>query len=98
MTIGDQADAFGAEPYEISAIETGKSPLPPQYSQKLVAWLRLNDQERIELFKKVESNVVAFRRVTASGDKTGAMRLFRRISKMKPSEIRRFGKKPPPEA
>jgi transcriptional regulator with XRE-family HTH domain len=98
MTIGDQADAFGAEPHEISSVETGRSPLPPQYSQKLADWLRLNDQERMELLKKVESNVVAFRRNTSSGDKTSAMRLFRKISKMKPGEIRRFSKKPPPEA
>jgi transcriptional regulator with XRE-family HTH domain len=98
MTIGDQADAFGAEPHEISAIETGRSPLSSQYSQKLVDWLRLNDQEKMELLKKVENNVVAFPRNTASGDKTSAMRLFRKISKMKPGEIRRFSKKPPPEA
>jgi transcriptional regulator with XRE-family HTH domain len=98
MTIGDQADAFGAEPHEISAIETGKSPLPPQYSQKLVNWLRLNEQEKRELLRRAESNVVAFRRSTPGGDKTSAMRLFRKISKMKPNEIRRFSKKPPPEA
>ena len=98
MTIGDQADAFGCQPYEISSIETGKSPVPPQYSRKLIDWLRLSDQEQRELLRKIDSNVIAFPRHTAGGDKTSAMRLFRRISKMHPNQIRSYGKKPPPEA
>jgi hypothetical protein len=57
MTIGDQADAFGAEPHEISAIETGKLPPPPHYSQILIEWLHLNEQEQRELLKRVEGNV-----------------------------------------
>jgi len=97
MTIGDQADAFGAEPHEISAIETGKLPIPPLYSQKLVQWLNLNEQEQRELRRKTDNNVVTFPRHVAAGDKTSAMRLFRRISKMNPNQIRNFGKKPPPE-
>ena len=96
-TIGDQADAFGCQPYEISEIETGKLPVPPDYSRKLVSWLHLNEQERRELLKKIETNVIAFPRHTPGGDKTRAMRLFRKISKMHPNEIRSFGKKPPPE-
>jgi len=98
MTIGDQAEALGAEPHEISAIETGKLPLPTQYSQKLSDWLQLNEHERIELLRRVEGNVLPFRRHIVGGEKTNAMRLFRKISKMKPSEIRRFSKKLPPEA
>lgn len=98
MTIGDQADALGAEPHEISAIETGKSPPPPHYSQRVSDWLGLNEQEKRELLKKIESNVVAFRHSTAGGERTTAMRLFRKISKMNPNEVRRFSKKPPPEA
>jgi len=99
MTIGDQADAFGAEPHEISAIETGNSPAPPLYSQKLIDWLGLNEQEQRDLIRKVESNVVALPRHIGGGDKTNAMKLFRKISKMQPNEIRGFGKKkPPPEA
>jgi hypothetical protein len=97
MTIGDQADALGAQPYEISEIETGKTPIPPRYSQKMIEWLRLNDQEQRELLKRIDSNVVAFPRQKAGGDKTSAMRLFRKISKMNPTEIRNFGTKPPPE-
>jgi hypothetical protein len=99
MTIGDQADVFGAEPHEISAIETGKSSPPPHYSQKLINWLNLNEQEQRDLLRKAEGNVVVLSRSTAGGDKTNAMKLFRKISKMNPSEIRGFGKKkPPPEA
>jgi hypothetical protein len=98
MTIGDQADALGAEPHEISAIETGRKPLPPRYPQRLIECLHLNEQERRELMRKVESNVVAFPRHVTGGDKTSAMRLFRKISKMNPTQIRNFGKKPPPEA
>jgi transcriptional regulator with XRE-family HTH domain len=98
MTIGDQAEAFGTEPHQISAIETGSLPPPPHYSQKLIEWLGLDEQEQRELVRKIDSNVVAFPRQTPGGDKTSAMRLFRKISKMDPNEIRRFSKKPPPEA
>jgi hypothetical protein len=97
MTLGDQADALGCQPCEISSIEMGHSPLPPHYARRLVDWLRLNEQEQRELLKRIESNVVAFPRSTASGDKTSSMRLFRKISKMRPNEIRSFGKKTPPE-
>jgi transcriptional regulator with XRE-family HTH domain len=97
MTIGDQADAFGAQPHEISAIETGKLPIPPRYSEKLAKWLGLNEQEQRELRRRTETNVVTLRRHVAGGDKTSAMRLFRRISKMNPNEIRNFRKRPPPE-
>jgi hypothetical protein len=98
MTIGDQADALGCDPHEISGIETGKCPLPPHYSQKFTDWLNLEERERRELLKRVESNVVAFPRHATGGDKTGAMRLFRKISKMNPAQIRSFSKAPLPEA
>jgi hypothetical protein len=99
MTLGDQADALGCEPSEISSIEMGRSPLPRHYAKRLIDWLHLNEQEQRELFKRIESNVVAFPRPNlGGGDKTSSMRLFRKISKMGPNEIRRFGKKSPPEA
>jgi len=98
MTIGDQADAFGFQPCEISEIETGKVAAPPHYSRKLIDWLCLSDQEQRELLKKLETNVVVLPRNVSGGDKTSAMRLFRKISKMHPNQIRSFGKKPPPEA
>jgi hypothetical protein len=98
LTIGDQADALGAEPCDISALETGRSPIPADYCRRLADWLLLNDQERAELLKKIESNVIAFPRIAPAGAKTSAMRLFRKISKMKPNEIRQFGERPPPEA
>ena len=40
-SIGDQADIFGCQPYEISSIETGKMPVPPIYLKKFVDWLGL---------------------------------------------------------
>lgn len=98
LTIGDQADALGSEPYEISEIETGKASPPSLYFQKFGNWLRLTDQEYRELLRKVESNVIAFRRDQPGGARTTSMKLFRKISKMNPSEIRGFRKKPPPEA
>ena len=98
LTMGDQAEALDTEPHEISAIETGKSPIPAGYLHNVISWLNLNEQEQRDLFKRVESNVVALRRHTGGGDKTSAMRLFRKISKMNPNEIRDFRKKPPPEA
>ncbi len=96
-TLGDQADALGCQPCDISSIEMGHSPVPLQYSHKLIAWLRLTEQEQRDLLRKIESNVVSFPRHAAGGDKTSSMRLFRKISKMRPNEIRTFGKKPSPE-
>jgi hypothetical protein len=98
MTLGDQADALGYQPSEISSIEMGHAPLPPGYAMRLTEWLRLNEQEQRELLKKIEGNVIAFPRRSTGGDKTSSMRLFRKISKMCPNEIRSFGKKSPPEA
>jgi hypothetical protein len=95
MTIGDQADALGYEPAVISSIETGQSAPPPQYLPRFVDWLRLNEQEQKELFRRIESNVISFSRRTGGSDKSSAMRLFRKISKMRPNQIRGFGKKPP---
>ena len=56
--------------------ETGKLPVPQDYSRKLVSWLHLNEQERRELLKKIETNVIAFPRHTPGGDKTRAMDHF----------------------
>jgi transcriptional regulator with XRE-family HTH domain len=98
ITLGDQADAFGLQPYEICEIETGKAPAPRHYSQKLSQWLALDEQEQRELFKRVDNNIVALHRSSPGGNRTSSMRLFRKISKLRPNEIRNFSKKPPPEA
>ena len=96
MTLGDQAEALGCEPSEISSIEMGSS----ASGQLFAATCRLAEPQQIQrdLLKKVETNVVAFpRRTSTGGDKTSSMRLFRKISRMRPNEIRSFGKPPPPE-
>ena len=97
-TLGDQADALGYQPCEISSIEMGVSAPPSQYPQKLIHWLQLNEQEQRELLKRLETNVVAFSRRGIGGPRTSSMRLFRKISKMRPSDIRGFGRKSAPEA
>lgn len=95
-SIGDQADAFACQPHEISAVETGKTLAPDLYAQKFVDWLGLNDQEKRDLLKRIDSNVISFPGPKGGGDKSTSMRLFRKISKMNPSEIRGIKKKPPP--
>jgi transcriptional regulator with XRE-family HTH domain len=94
-SIGEQADVFGCEPYEISSIETGKVPIPPSYLKIFVGWLGLSEQDARELGRRIDSNVIAFPH-PKGGDNSRSMRLFRKISKMNPNEIRGIKGKPPP--
>lgn len=95
-SIGDQADMLGCQPCEISAIEIGKLPIPADYPKKLVDWLGLSEQESRDLLRRIDTNVIPFPSLKGGGDKTKSMRLFRKISKMGPNEIRDIKKKPKP--
>lgn len=95
-SMGDQADAFGCLPYEISAIEVGKTRPEREYIAKFVNWLRLSEHQRRDLEKRIGSNVIPFLRAQSGGDRSTSMRLFRKISKMNPGEIRGIKKKPLP--
>jgi hypothetical protein len=94
-SIGDQADAFGYQPFEISEIETGKKAIPPDFAKKFVDWLGLTAVEGQDLVRRIDNNVIAFPH-PKGGNNSKSMRLFRKISKMNPNEIRGIKKKLPP--
>ena len=94
-SIGDQSDIFGFQPHEISSIETGKMPVPHDYLKNFVDWLSLSEQEAGELRRRIDSNVVPFPH-PKGGNNSRSMRLFRKISKMNPNEIRGIKNKLPP--
>ena len=91
----DQAAALGLPVHQISSIETGEIIPKDDYLRKLADWLSLNEREQQELRKRVQAknNIISFPGKTAVAEKTTTMRLFRKISKMKPREIRRFRSK-----
>jgi hypothetical protein len=91
--MGDQAEALGCEVHHISAIEMGKIAASDQYVEKLRMWLNLTDQQYGELQRRRRSNVIAFPTRHSGSNNSSSMRLFRRISKMDPMEIRNFRKK-----
>jgi hypothetical protein len=88
--MGDQADAFGCAVHDISAIESGRFATPDKYIGMFRDWLGLSDQQYRELIKKKGSNVIQLQQVKFIRNNSNSMRLFRKISKMKPAEIRGF--------
>jgi transcriptional regulator with XRE-family HTH domain len=88
----DQAEGVGLLVHQISSIETGQIYPTDDYVQKLSDWFGLNERQMQELKKRVpqSNNVISFSAKKAIIEKATAMRLFRKISKMKPQEIRRF--------
>jgi transcriptional regulator with XRE-family HTH domain len=91
----NHAEALGIPVHQISSIETGLISPTDDYLRNLARWLDLNERERQELRKRIPitNNVISFPDKTTVAEKTKTMRLFRKISKMKPREIRRFGLK-----
>jgi hypothetical protein len=88
--MGDQADAFACPIHAISSIETGREQPSDEYMRRFSTWLHLTDQEHEDLVRRIRSNVVKFPKLATTN--SPSMRLFRKISKMKPSEIRKFRK------
>lgn len=88
----DQAQGVGLLVHQISSIETGQISPTDDYVQKLSDWFGLNERQIQELKKRVpqSNNVISFSDKKAAIEKGTTMRLFRKISKMKPQEIRRF--------
>jgi len=91
--MGDQADALGYAVHQISSIEIGKTLPSEEYIEKLSNWLNLNEQTRKELKKRAQSNVINFPIRNSTANNSSSMRLFRRISKLDPNQIRDFRKK-----
>lgn len=92
-TMGDQARALGCNAYEISSIETGQTEPTAEYLKKLSDWLDLDDAQYKALLKRSENNVIDMRQRFSTSNKSTSMRLFRKISKMDPTQIREFRKK-----
>jgi transcriptional regulator with XRE-family HTH domain len=91
MTMADQALAFDCPTHFISSIELGREAPTEQYLNQFRKWLTLSESEYGDLIKRIRGNVVELRRRREYSNNTTAMRLFRKISKMTPEQIRRFG-------
>jgi transcriptional regulator with XRE-family HTH domain len=94
VTMGDQAKHVGRSVSEISSIECGSRTPSEAYLQSFREWMKLDDDEFRDLKRKIRSNVVELSRIKALGEKGRSMRLFRKISKMNPDQIRAFNRPP----
>jgi transcriptional regulator with XRE-family HTH domain len=94
FTMGDQAKHIGCSVNEISSIECGSRTPSDSYLESFREWMKLDAEEFRDLKRKIRSNVVELNRVKTLGEKGRSMRLFRKISKMNPDQIRAFNKPP----
>jgi transcriptional regulator with XRE-family HTH domain len=97
-TMGEQAAALGCAIYQISDLETGRAQPTNDYIDSLSHWLNLEASECLALKKRSKSNVVSLRNARSFSNNSNSMRLFRRISRMDSTEIRRFRTKIQDEA
>ena len=90
-TMAAQSDALGQDVTEISAIETGRVLPSEDYVRRFCDWLDVAPVQRAEFAKRVPhtTNVIVFPR---NGNTSSTIRLFRKISKMTPTEIRALAK------
>ena len=77
--MGDQAEALNCPIHVISSIETGNTPLPSDYLNRLKQWLQLNDGEHTDLLKRAPGIVVDFRPRNSTSNRSTNMRLFRKV-------------------
>jgi hypothetical protein len=91
--MGDQAEALNCPIHLISSIETGSAVLPPDYLNRLKQWLHLSEVEQADLLKRAPGVVLNFSQRGAKSNKSTNMRLFRKVSRMPPEQIRSFKKK-----
>jgi hypothetical protein len=92
--MGDQAEHIGCSVNDISSIECGARTPSDRYLESFREWISLDDDEFRDLKKKIRSNVVELSRVKALGENGRSMRLFRKLSKMNPDQIRAFNRPP----
>jgi len=88
--MGDQAVAMKCEVYYVSGVETGKIVPPAEYIEKFRQWLQLDDSQYNALKKRSKSNVIDLRQRFSTSNQSSSIRLFRKISKMDPMQIRRL--------
>jgi len=85
----DQARAFECSPSFISLVECGAKQPPEGYVEKFGRWLQLDNvtQKHLQLLADARLNVIPF--LPSNKERAAAARrLFRRINKMSPEEIR----------
>jgi transcriptional regulator with XRE-family HTH domain len=92
-TMGDQAEALQCDVCYISAVETGRTPPSDEYVEKFGRWLNLEDSQYQTLKKRSKATVIDMRHRFSTSNRSNSMRLFRKISKMDPSQIRNFRRK-----
>ena len=96
-TMREQSEATGYEVTYISAIEAGGQRPTEEYVESFRNWLNLGEREAAEISKR-RSSVVAFPSVKHVAKNSASIRLFRKISKMQPDEIRKMTKRRESEA
>jgi transcriptional regulator with XRE-family HTH domain len=97
-SMGDQAEAMKCAVHYVSAVETGKIEPSDDYIETLGRWLQLNDSQYNALKKRRKANIIDLRQRFSTGDRSSSVRLFRKISKMDPMQIRRLRPKTQEEA
>lgn len=90
QTMGDQAKALSCDVHHISSIETAKLTPNSEYLEKIRQWLLLDDKEFAILKRRTKSNIVNMKPVFSTSNNSTSMRLFQKISKLEPDQIRKF--------
>lgn len=93
LSMADQAIALHCSVHFISAIETGKITACNDYVNKLANWLHLNEKEYNSLKKRSKASVINLQEQFSKSNQSTSMRLFRKVSKMDPSQIRNLRRK-----
>jgi transcriptional regulator with XRE-family HTH domain len=91
-SMADQARVFECEVQHISAIETGRIDPTEDYIEKFRTWLDISQMEYQLLVKRGKSNVISLSPRFPPRNSSTSMRLFRKISKLNPNQIRAFKK------
>ena len=93
LNMAAQAEALGQDVVDISAIESGRVIPSQKYVEELCNWLNVSVAEQIEFERRIPQNatIIAFPR---KKDATSSVKLFRKVSKMTPAQIRALGKPP----
>jgi transcriptional regulator with XRE-family HTH domain len=94
FTMGDQARHIGCSVNEISLIECGSRTPPDEYLDSFRTWMKMDEEDFRDLKRKIRSNVIELSRIKSLGESGRTMRLFRKISRMNPDEIRAFNRPP----
>jgi transcriptional regulator with XRE-family HTH domain len=92
LTMADQAERLNCSPSQISELETGNTRPSIQFVKQFADWIGADLLEEQSLVKAVTivGNVVALDSVRKSKSQK---RLYRRLNKLSPSEIRAFRSK-----